>query len=69
MTNVFSFVYWAVRPEAVVFAIVRGPKGSTHLNALAASLKNIHIIPGDVVDYSTLEVGNHTADLGLSNSS
>nr|VWO96601.1 Isoepoxydon dehydrogenase patN (IDH) (EC (Patulin biosynthesis cluster protein N) [Ganoderma boninense] len=45
----------ASRSDAVVFAIVRNPEGSTHLKAVAASLQNVHILAGDVVDYSTLE--------------
>ncbi|KAM5539607.1 hypothetical protein V8D89_006716 [Ganoderma adspersum] len=45
----------ASRPDAVVFAIVRNPEGSIHLQAAAASLKNVHIISGEVADYITLE--------------
>ncbi|KAM5539651.1 hypothetical protein V8D89_006760 [Ganoderma adspersum] len=45
----------AGRSDTVVFAVVRNPAGSTHLKALAAGLKNVHIIAGDVVDYSSLE--------------
>ncbi|PIL33320.1 hypothetical protein GSI_04771 [Ganoderma sinense ZZ0214-1] len=45
----------ASRPDAVVFAIVRNPERSSHLKAVAASLQNVHIIAGDVADYSTLE--------------
>ena len=51
------FFNQAGRSDTVVFAVVRNPAGSTHLKALAASLKNVHIITGDVVDYSSLEVG------------
>ena len=39
-----------------MFAIVRDPAGSTHLQAAIASLKNVHVIAGDVADYATLEV-------------
>ncbi|PIL30305.1 hypothetical protein GSI_07488 [Ganoderma sinense ZZ0214-1] len=45
----------ASRSDMVVFAVVRNPEGSTHLNAVAASFKNIHIILEDVVDYNSLE--------------
>ncbi|PIL30285.1 hypothetical protein GSI_07465 [Ganoderma sinense ZZ0214-1] len=45
----------ASRSDTVVFAVVRNPAGSTHLNAAAAGLKNVHIVPGDVVDYDSLE--------------
>ncbi|KAM5539647.1 hypothetical protein V8D89_006756 [Ganoderma adspersum] len=45
----------ASRSDTVVFAIVRNPAGSTHLQAAATSLKNVHIIAGDVANYSTLE--------------
>ncbi|PIL26450.1 hypothetical protein GSI_12208 [Ganoderma sinense ZZ0214-1] len=45
----------ASRPDTSVFAIVRNPAGSTHLQAVAAGLKNVHIIASDVADYSTLE--------------
>ncbi|KAI1795287.1 NAD(P)-binding protein [Ganoderma leucocontextum] len=45
----------ASRSDAIIFAIVRDPAGSTHLKAAAASLKNIHIIGGDVTKYSALE--------------
>ncbi|PIL30292.1 hypothetical protein GSI_07473 [Ganoderma sinense ZZ0214-1] len=38
----------ASRSDAMVFAIVRNPEGSTHLKDVAMSSKNIHIIPGDV---------------------
>ncbi len=39
-----------------MFAIVRNPARSTYMQAAAANLKNVHIIAGDVADYSTLEV-------------
>ncbi|PIL30295.1 hypothetical protein GSI_07476 [Ganoderma sinense ZZ0214-1] len=45
----------ASRYDTVVFAVVRNPAGSTHLNALAAGFKKVHIVPGDVVDYTSLE--------------
>ncbi|PIL30240.1 hypothetical protein GSI_07418 [Ganoderma sinense ZZ0214-1] len=45
----------ASRSDTVVFAVVRNPERSTHLNTSAAGLKNVHIIPGDVVDYNSLE--------------
>ncbi|KAM5539648.1 hypothetical protein V8D89_006757 [Ganoderma adspersum] len=45
----------ARRSDAVVFAIVRNPEGSTYLQPAVASLKNVHIFSGDVADYSTLE--------------
>ncbi|KAM5539650.1 hypothetical protein V8D89_006759 [Ganoderma adspersum] len=45
----------ASRPDAIVFAIVRNPAGSTHLHAAITSLENVHILAGDVADYATLE--------------
>ncbi|KAI0742365.1 NAD-P-binding protein [Daedaleopsis nitida] len=45
----------AARSEATVFAIVRNAQTSTHLNKAVAGLKNVHVIEGDVTDYSTLE--------------
>ncbi|PIL26448.1 hypothetical protein GSI_12206 [Ganoderma sinense ZZ0214-1] len=45
----------AGRPDAVVFAVVRNPESSTHLKDVAANLKNVHIVAGDVADYNTLE--------------
>ncbi|KAM5539649.1 hypothetical protein V8D89_006758 [Ganoderma adspersum] len=45
----------ARRSDAIVFAIVRNPEGSAHLQAATANLKNVHTIAGDVADYTTLE--------------
>ncbi|PIL30283.1 hypothetical protein GSI_07463 [Ganoderma sinense ZZ0214-1] len=46
---------FASRSETVIFAVVRNPEGSTHLRDVAASFTNVHVISGDVVDYSSLE--------------
>lgn len=50
----------------MVLAVVRNPAGSTHLKALTARLKNVHIIAGDVVDYSSLEVSLRARRLSCS---
>ncbi len=46
----------AAGPDALVFAIVRNKKGSTHLTTAAANLKNSHIVDADVVDHASQEV-------------
>lgn len=46
----------ATRPDTVVFAIVRNKKGSFHLAAAVANLKNVHVFEADVVDHASLEV-------------
>lgn len=46
----------AARPDTVVFAIVRNKKGSFHLAATIANLKNVHVFEADVVDHASLEV-------------
>ncbi len=46
----------AGRPDTVVFAIVRNAKGSTHLAAAVANLKNVHVVEADIVDHASLEV-------------
>ncbi|EIW57033.1 NAD-P-binding protein [Trametes versicolor FP-101664 SS1] len=45
----------AGRPDTVVFAIVRNAKGSTHLAAAIANLKNVHVVEADIVDHASLE--------------
>ncbi|OJT07718.1 hypothetical protein TRAPUB_1387 [Trametes pubescens] len=45
----------AAGPDALVFAIVRNKKGSTHLTTAAANLKNSHIVDADVVDHASQE--------------
>ena len=49
--------YKAKRPDAIVFALVRNPANSNHLNSAVATLKNVHVLAADVADYRTLEVG------------
>lgn len=46
----------AGRPDTVVFAIVRNAKGSTHLAAAVAHLKNVHVVEAEIVDHASLEV-------------
>ena len=48
--------YQAKRPDAVVFALVRNPAKSSHLNSAVATLKNVHVFAADVTDYRSLEV-------------
>ncbi|KAI0780008.1 NAD-P-binding protein [Fomes fomentarius] len=45
----------AAKPGSTVFAIVRDAKASTYLVDVISGLKNVHIVEGDVVDYSSLE--------------
>ncbi|PIL26449.1 hypothetical protein GSI_12207 [Ganoderma sinense ZZ0214-1] len=45
----------ACRSNTIVFAIVRNPQGSTHLDAAIGHLENVYILSGDVADYGTLE--------------
>ncbi|PIL26286.1 hypothetical protein GSI_12042 [Ganoderma sinense ZZ0214-1] len=45
----------AARPGATVFAVVRNPAGSTHLNAAVKDLQNVHVVKADVVDHASLK--------------
>ncbi|KAI0674062.1 NAD-P-binding protein [Trametes maxima] len=44
----------AARKDSVVFAIVRNKQGSPFLADAAASLKNLHIVEGDVGDHRSI---------------
>ncbi|KAI0646063.1 NAD-P-binding protein [Trametes meyenii] len=44
----------ASRKDSVVFAIVRNKQSSTFLADVAANLKNVHIIEGDVADHRSI---------------
>ncbi|KAI0674068.1 NAD-P-binding protein [Trametes maxima] len=44
----------AARKDSVVFAIVRNKRNSTFLADLAANLKNVHVIEGDVGDHRSI---------------
>ncbi|KAI0674057.1 NAD-P-binding protein [Trametes maxima] len=44
----------AAKKNTVVFAIVRSKQNSTHLVAVAASLKNVHVVEGDVGDHKSI---------------
>ena len=46
----------AKRPGAIVFAVVRNARTSTHLTAAIDGLKNVHVVEADVVDHHSLEV-------------
>ncbi|PIL26451.1 hypothetical protein GSI_12209 [Ganoderma sinense ZZ0214-1] len=45
----------AARQDSTVFAVVRNPAGSAHLNVAIAGLQNVHVVEADVADYPTLE--------------
>ncbi|KAI8975857.1 NAD-P-binding protein [Trametes punicea] len=43
------------RNDTTVFAVVRNKQKSVHLASAVAGLNNVHVIEGDVVDYSSME--------------
>ncbi|KAI8993815.1 NAD-P-binding protein [Trametes punicea] len=43
------------RKDTTVFAVVRNKQKSVHLASAVAGLNNVHVIEGDVVDYSSME--------------
>ena len=46
----------AARQDTTVFAVVRNASASTHLAKAIAGLKNVHVVEGDIVDYTSIEV-------------
>ena len=46
----------AARQDTTVFAVVRKASASTHLAKAIAGLKNVLVVEGDIVDYSSIEV-------------
>ncbi|RPD54465.1 NAD-P-binding protein [Lentinus tigrinus ALCF2SS1-7] len=45
----------AAKPGSTVFAVVRNAAKSIHLQAATKTLKNVHVLEADVVDYPSLQ--------------